>query len=277
MSSPGASAVLLVGYDTERHRSAADIAEELAGLEAIVRVHAEREASATFFVLGKLVEACAPGSLRALLDRPGFEVQSHTYSHCLLRRHPTRGDAAPRERIAWELRRAAELIKREFGREVTGLRSPTGFHGGLRGEDETLALLKAAGLVYVSTDLKGPGDTLPAPWLADDGEVRQPSRYPNGIWELPTQGWHDCRFKGLTGPEDERAALATAWTIEREIDEYVRDLRYAAARGLCFGTCFHPFAVGRDGGTVVGALIDEARRLGVAVRSYGEYHAALAS
>src|SRR5438132_14355277 len=95
--------VLLLGYDTERHRSATDIAEELHGLETIATVHRDFNVPATFFVLGRLIEECPAGALQQLIGHPQFELQSHTYSHPLLRHHATRGEAISADALRMEL------------------------------------------------------------------------------------------------------------------------------------------------------------------------------
>jgi len=67
----------IAAYDTESPAC-------LAACRKIVEVHKRFEMPATFFILGKVLDA-NPAEYRKLLDDPLFEIASHTYSHQMLR------------------------------------------------------------------------------------------------------------------------------------------------------------------------------------------------
>ena len=62
-----------------------------------------------------------------------------------------------------EVVRTNELIAEIFGREPIGLRMLAGFYRGMRGEPQILDILWRNGIKFLSADLRGPGDMLPAP------------------------------------------------------------------------------------------------------------------
>ena len=67
----------IAAYDTESP-------ECLAACRKIVEVHRRFEMPATFFIVGKTLDA-NPAEYRELLDDPLFEIATHTYSHRMLR------------------------------------------------------------------------------------------------------------------------------------------------------------------------------------------------
>ncbi len=94
----------------------------LAGVQAVVHTHLEREVPATFFLVAKMLELAGP-ELRALLDHPLFEIQCHTFTHPNLIELDERGDTAA---LRYELADAKERIEDTFGRPVIGLTAPGG-------------------------------------------------------------------------------------------------------------------------------------------------------
>ena len=80
----------------------AEVAECLPACRKIVEVHRRHEMPATFFIVGRALQADAD-EYRRLLDDPLFEVASHTWSHGMLRDHPFCGPAMPLEAIAQEI------------------------------------------------------------------------------------------------------------------------------------------------------------------------------
>ena len=66
----------IAAYDTESPAC-------LAACRKIVEVHKRFEMPATFFILGKTLDA-NPDEYRQLLDHPLFEIATHTYTHQML-------------------------------------------------------------------------------------------------------------------------------------------------------------------------------------------------
>lgn len=177
----------IAAYDTESPNC-------LPAVRKIVEVHRRYQMPATFFIVGKTLEA-NPDEYRALLDDPLFEVASHTYSHRMLIDHPVCGAAVHGDELHQEIFESKAIIERVFERPCIGLRPGCSFVDGLKGAPEVLALVNDAGYQYVSSQLWGPDYSMPAPLnqpftYLEDG-------YPH-LWELPGHGWHENLLKGTT-------------------------------------------------------------------------------
>ncbi|MBN2271421.1 MAG: polysaccharide deacetylase family protein [Sedimentisphaerales bacterium] len=174
----------IAAYDTES-------ASCLAACSKIVEVHKRFEMPATFFILGKTLEA-NPGEYRKLLDDPLFEIASHTYSHQMLRDNVFCGQAVSMDQRRDEIFKGKEAVERIFERPCMGLRPGCGFDNAFVGEPKVLELIKEAGFQYVSSLLWGPDYSLPA-------LLRAPFNYEADgfpqIWELPGHGWHENLLK----------------------------------------------------------------------------------
>ena len=76
-------ATLLFGYDVENMDPNSDITRRF--LKQAMRVHDSSEAPCTLFVVGVTLENNAD-AFKEVAQRPDlFDIQSHTYSHCLLK------------------------------------------------------------------------------------------------------------------------------------------------------------------------------------------------
>jgi peptidoglycan/xylan/chitin deacetylase (PgdA/CDA1 family) len=174
----------IAAYDTESPGC-------LAACRKIVEVHKRFKMPATFFIVGKVLDA-NPADYRKLLDDPLFEIASHTYSHRMLRDNDFCGPAVSMDERRKEIFKGKETVERVFERDCIGLRPGCGFDNAFRGEPKVLALIKAAGFQYVSSLLWGPDYSMPA-------LLREPFNYKaegfSGIWELPGHGWHDNLLK----------------------------------------------------------------------------------
>ena len=174
----------IAAYDTES-------AACLSACRTIIEMHKRLEMPATFFIVGKVLDA-NPAGYRKLLDDPLFEIASHTYSHRMLRDNDFCGPAISMDERRKEIFRGKESVERVFERACVGLRPGCGFVNGFRGEPKVLALLKEAGFQYVSSLLWGPDYSMPA-------LLREPFNYKDegysDIWELPGHGWHENLLK----------------------------------------------------------------------------------
>ncbi|MBN1127176.1 MAG: polysaccharide deacetylase family protein [Sedimentisphaerales bacterium] len=174
----------IAAYDTES-------SDCLAACRKIVKVHRQFEMPATFFILGRTLDA-NPTAYRELLDDPLFEIATHTYSHRMLRDHQFCGSAIPLDEKRKEIFEGKASVERVFERPCIGLRPGCGFENALKGEPEVLKILHQAGIHYVSSLLWGPDYSLPA-------LLREPFTYSEegfpDIWELPGHGWHENLLK----------------------------------------------------------------------------------
>ncbi len=191
----------IAAYDTESPAC-------LAACRKIVEAHRRHNMPATFFIVGKTLEANRREYVE-LLDDPLFEVASHTYSHKMLRDHPVCGPAASPEQREIEIRRGKQVLEDAFGRECVGLRPGCGFSNAMSGATEEVAHMTEAGFGYVSSQLWGDDYSLPAP--IDPPFTYAADGFPD-LWELPGHGWHENILKNTTQVAVRRLTL---WPPER--------------------------------------------------------------
>lgn len=188
--------VFVPAYDVEAPKC-------LPACRKIVELHRRFDAHATFFIVGKILEA-NPVEYRKLLDKSTFEVASHTYSHKMLRNHPICGPAASSEQKRIEILQGRTSVENIFKSSCLGIRPGCGFVDGLIGAPDVLKLVSEAGFRYVSSMLWGPDFSMPAP-------LNLPFRYCGegypDLWELPGHGWHENVLKGNTSVKDKRILL----------------------------------------------------------------------
>lgn len=135
-------------------------AEETVGLEAadfLLDALAERDATATFFVVSSVAER-HPAVVRRIADA-GHEVASHTHSHRLLSTLP----AAERRE---ELERSRAVLSEVTGASVSGFRAPAFDLADAHFED-----LAAAGYAYDSSVV--PARSIPG-WYGGEHDVHRP-------------------------------------------------------------------------------------------------------
>mgnify|MGYP000911727872 FL=1 len=135
-SSPSRT-LYIAAYDTESQGC-------LAACRKIVEVHKRLEMPATFFLVGRTLEANA-AEYKALLSDPLFEVASHTWSHKLLCDNAMCGKAVSPEEKREEILKSKALIEQVFERPCVGLRPAVGFDTGFKGATDVLALVREAG------------------------------------------------------------------------------------------------------------------------------------
>ena len=165
--------------------------ECLAACRKIVNVHKHYQMPATFFIVGKTLDANT-ADYRRLLDDPLFEIASHTYSHRMLRDNPFCGPAVSLAEKREEIFKGKKIIESVFKRPCIGIRPGCAFDNALRGCTDVLSLIREAGFKYVSSLAWGPDFSLPAP-------LNQPFSYKSDgfadLWELPAHGWHENLLK----------------------------------------------------------------------------------
>ncbi|NUP99910.1 MAG: polysaccharide deacetylase family protein [Armatimonadetes bacterium] len=158
----------------------------------LARLHRERGVPATFFMLGRVLEQKGT-ELKAIFgDDPLFDIQSHTYAHQMLRDNKMHGPGVSLDELRREITLGREWVERVFERPCIGIRSGCGFYQGFQGEAERLAIIADCDARYISTDLRGPMDSIPsglqqAYWYDQEGQPQ--------LLELPGHGWHDNVLK----------------------------------------------------------------------------------
>jgi len=175
----------IFAYDLE-----SDLCVKAAG--KLVEIHRRYDIPATFFILGRVLESHGDILREIFGEDPLFDLQSHTYSHRLLKDNLMHGSGIGLEELRDEISLGKKLVEDTFGRECLGVRSGCGFYRGLQGERERLKVIWECGVKYISTDLRGPADSIPsglqqAYWYDEEGIPE--------LLELPGHGWHDNVLK----------------------------------------------------------------------------------
>lgn len=158
----------------------------------LAELHRRYNIPATFFMLGTTLEKWGK-ELRAIFgEDPLFDLESHTYSHRMLKDNLMHGPGVSLEELKVEIERGIRLVEDTFERPCIGVRSGCGFYKGFRGERERLKVLWDCGVRFFSSDLRGPGDSIPAGltqayWYDEEG-------FPE-LLEMPGHGWHDNVLK----------------------------------------------------------------------------------
>lgn len=243
----------------------------------LVRWHERYEVPATFFLLGQVLDQKGE-ELRAIFgDSPLFDLQSHTYSHRMLRDSAMHGPGISLEEMRKEVALGKQRVEETFGRPCVGTRSGCGFFRGMQGEPERLSIFAGCGMKYISTDLRGPGDSIPsglqqAYWYDEEG-------FPE-LLELPGHGWHDNVLKGF-----QKVQLCLPWPLAmpwgvpnrpvRTPDEEFAVQRVWISKGVALGVDFislvyHPWSIYRlsEDCRIVELLIQYVKELGLPTITY---------
>ena len=196
-------------YDVETNE-AHDNDACLASCRAVVELHERLGIPATLFIVGKALVAREPEYRAMLRGNPLFEVASHSWSHQLLAEHPY--GSTPLASYEWpaELKQGKDAVEQMTGQECSGFRPACGWPDGLNVLPLLPWAVKTTGFAYVSSQLWGPGFTMPAPlrspwryavsrlWEMPTPLMR-PWRYAvPGLWEMPAHGWHDNILSGVS-------------------------------------------------------------------------------
>jgi hypothetical protein len=277
---------ILVGYDTETaavgealslftespnfplYELALDPVTCAEALGVLTDVHRGAGVPATLFVCGRtLLHALAP--VQAAHASGLFDVQQHTFSHVPFKDivySPEPGlvatiPAAPRVALLEELRFTNRLLREHVGVDCVGVRTPFGYHEGLRGRPDLLEVVRESGLRYVTSWGRNAANGNPTPWVQPFAYEEE--GYPD-VLELPFQFWLDV-----------------VWFDQHGYDsgpEYLEALKGAidtvAADDLVYGACFHDWvAIASDERRVgwLSGFLRYAAERGVEVTTYTEY------
>lgn len=277
---------ILVGYDTETaavgealslftespnfplYELALDAESCGKALQLLTEIHAEAGVPGTLFVCGRtLLHALEP--VRAAYASGLFDVQQHTFSHVPFKDivySPAPGmvgmiPAAPREALVEELRFTSHLLREHVGTECVGLRTPFGYHRGLRDRPDLLAIVREAGLRYITSWGRNEDNANPTPWV-------QPFTYAEegfpDILELPFQFWLDVVWFDQHGYDTGPAYLEA---LKGAVDE-------VADNDLVYGACFHDWVMLASDERHVGWLrgfLEYAKQRGVEVTTYTDF------
>jgi peptidoglycan/xylan/chitin deacetylase (PgdA/CDA1 family) len=279
-------ATLLVGYDTEtaavgevlslftqspnfpRYEFALDPENCGRALEIIARVHQSVGAPGTLFVCGRTL-LHALDAVRRAQATGLFDVQQHTFSHAPFRDIHYEGGpgalavipASPPVALREEVALTSRLLRDHLGVDCVGIRTPFGYHRGLRERPDLLAILRECGIRYTTSWGRNEENGNPTPWVQPFAYAEE--GYPD-ILELPFQFWLDVVWFDQHGYETGPAFLEA---LKGAVDHIVE-------HDLVYGACFHDWVMPASDEERVGWLrgfLAYARDRGVEVTTYTDY------
>jgi hypothetical protein len=279
-------ATILVGYDTETaavgealclftespnfplYELALDPERCGEALELLTEIHEDVGVPATLFVCGRtLLHALEP--VRAAKKTGLFDVQQHTFSHVPFKEivySPGPGlegriPASPPEALSEELAMTSRLLRDHLEVECVGLRTPFGYHRGLRDRPDLLEIVRATGLRYITSWGRNEQNANPTPWVQPFAYAEE--GYPD-ILELPFQFWLDVVWFDQHGYDTGTALLEA---LKGAVD-------HIAENDLVYGACFHDWVALASDERRVGWLrgfLRYAVEQGVEVTTYTDY------
>lgn len=137
----------------------------------------QMEVPVTWYVTGKTLEMY-PAEFREVEQSPYVELESHTYSHMLLKTVCYRPFASPGEfggpgvtvvrggsvpEIDADLGRAQDVFRDVLGRAATAFTGPWGYYRGLADRPDLLEVLHRHGFRAIRTCARCEGDSQPVP------------------------------------------------------------------------------------------------------------------
>jgi len=207
-----------------------------------------------FFQIGNGLEPDQDVSYLEEILRRGHLVDNHTYSHLPL----ITGDI---DTLDKELATTNRLMKERLGWTCTVLRGPGGYQNGVQDCPANQEIILKNGFRWVSSQYDG---TLGQRGL--DDAIAAPSRhhpyaYPNGLIEIPIQGftdrhWFDnykcidgeayTRWREAHGHQPVPADWQCPWTSPGALDDWIdynlATLDYAYEHHLLWVPVWHPYS-----------------------------------
>ncbi|MHB9026789.1 MAG: polysaccharide deacetylase family protein [Armatimonadota bacterium] len=278
-------ASIWLGFDTESDVTqwaqlpglpitSAVVDESLAGIARSVELLRRYGVTATYFLVGRLLEVAGP-DYAALLA--GQEIECHTYAHNPI--HEGHACSVSPEEMRDDVRRGLDFIEEYFGARPRGLCGPGGAVGGMRGQRERLQMLWDEGIRFLKTDNLGCDPEMPVPYTppytyaADD--------LPE-LWELPGSGWHCTMLLSRNGNYDSCGpAIPGSPRLDHlpmNVDEAVavvrQELDYTREHDLHYAPSWHPWSLYRfdPALTMLEFLLDYAEEHRIPIRTYREVY-----
>ncbi len=257
---------VMLGFDCDRPRNSLIVSQKgnemaerkIKSIKLISKELEKLKIPRTFFICGHFLESMDYKYGSKLLQ-DSFDVKSnfveiadHSYSHNVVKKIESRPDKIPlspsqlKEEYQKNTSIFEEILKIEIPKR--GFRTPLGHYCGLNGENSLLDKIVNAEITYISSDLRGPGDSLYADLKYPDGQLRQPYRYENGLLEIPSIGWQDTIFsqpeyisKFHKIPEDTPSSYEEIMEYYRELIKKAYEISLEQNRDYFLGLCLHPY------------------------------------
>lgn len=270
---------LVIGFDTET-----DVFEKqpygkvamrkvIASLETICGHLDDFDAPATFFLVGRLVEA-APDAFRRLLSNPRYEIASHTWSHMGFKSIGNWKCPYSVADVERDIRRSLAVLKKAFNSPVVqGVCAPGNYYRGIQDRPDLQRMCMRIGLRYLCSDGRGPADTIPSPFT-------QPYWYVKGrLLEVAHTGWHCNMLNSVMCDRTLWPPLPSTQlppkkveTFDEQIAVYRREFNYACDHHLFYAPTMHPWSLYRFDPKIraLRAMLGWARKRGVPVMTYAQ-------
>ena len=266
----GMTGTVLIGYDIEK---SFEPAVTLQFVERVIEAQRELQVPATFFILGRCIEA-SKDALLLLKKEPLFELQQHTYSHIGIKTlWQVKPDGtsrfepgAPLDAIEDEIKKTNRLLKDSLGVDCQGIAVPRGFYRGLGDRPDLLALFRRNGIHYMRSFSRNEKDWQPVP-LDVQPFFYDVQGFPE-ILEFPVQGWQDCLWYETHGKDKRGYAL------------YLKEMAdQTKKRGLTWSFVQHDWStiVYDPDFSVTKQFILYARDLGISFMTHRDYYNARAA
>lgn len=257
---------VMLGFDCDRPRGSLIVSQlgiemaerKINSIEIISKSLEKLMIPRTFFLCGQWLESMNHKfddiRLRNALNVNSqlVEIGDHSYSHNIVKKIITRPDKIPitAEQVVSEYKKNSTIFEDilEIKKPKRGFRTPLGHFNGLTGEHILHDKLVKVGVSYVSSDLRGKGDTINPPLKYLNGIPRQPYRYENGLLEIPSMGWQDVVFSQRDYVSQFEEIPKEIPTTYKQIIEYYcemilesKNIAIKHNRDYFLGLCLHPY------------------------------------
>ena len=257
---------IMLGFDCDRPRNSLIVSQKglemaerkINSIELISKDLEKLKIPRTFFICGHFLESMnyKYGSKRLkdsfCVQSDSVEIADHSYSHNVVKKIESRPDKIPLspKQLKDEFKQNSSIFKEILEIDVPqrGFRTPLGHYRGLNGEYQLLDKMIDAGMTYVSSDLRGPDDSLFADLKNNDKKLRQPYRYENGLLEIPSIGWQDTVFSQPEYisnfhklPDDTPHSYEEIMEYYRKLIQKAYDISLENNRDYFLGLCLHPY------------------------------------
>lgn len=226
------------------------------------------EAPCTFFLVGQTAEH-SEEDLKRFVGASLFDLQSHTYSHLLLKTVcMQKGDQTTVYRggtlaeIERNVRRGLAVLEERLGVRAEGLCGPFGYYRGLSDRPDILGILGGLGIRFTRTYARDCRDYQPVGWEAQPFWY-EAQGHPE-ILEIPVQGWQDVYLREALGWE----------AVEAFADHLCSDLEEALAGNKVWSFATHDWSAIRNDLelTAMRRLITVAQERGVRLLTHCAFY-----
>jgi methionyl-tRNA formyltransferase len=256
---------VMLGFDCDRPRDALIVSEKgaemarkkLESIQTISKILSKLSLPRTFFLCGHWLQSMVykydRDVIKTALEPTNqlVEIADHSYSHNVVNYITNRPDKIPLtpKQVYDEFSKNSIIFEELLDiKNIEGFRTPLGHFNGLQGKFELLDNIVKAGMSYVSSDLRGKNESLFAPLKNNQGKLRQPYRYENGLLEIPSIGWQDVVFsqkeyieKFEKLPKDLPQSYDGIINYYRNLFEDAKKITKNTKRDFFVGLCLHPY------------------------------------